>query len=107
MSDFKAKMQIRFPLGLCPRTQLDSLHRSIRPLTVWPTSTGGREGREEVKGEKMGWMKGGLSDPVGDSGSGSGWGERREKSKEWSLCRGSDQFYGIFSEKQEAKLSLG
>jgi len=32
MSDFKAKMhQIRFPLGLCPRSRSESSQRSPRP----------------------------------------------------------------------------
>jgi len=62
MSYFKARMhQIRFRLGLRPRTRWGSLQRSPHPLTGFkgPTSKGkeGRgneEGREGRKGEREG-----------------------------------------------------
>jgi len=62
MSDFKAKMhQIRFRLGLRPRTRWGSLQRSPDPLAGLrgPTSKGmdrGREGRgrEETGGKGRG-----------------------------------------------------
>ena len=51
MSDFKAKMhQIRFPLGLCPRTSWGSLQHSLDLLTVFKGATSkGTEGKGEEK----------------------------------------------------------
>jgi len=77
MSDFKAKIhQIRFRLGLHPRSRWGSLQRSLDPVAGFkgPTSKGregrgkegrgregrevdgmGGEGRERKKGEGKGW----------------------------------------------------
>jgi len=51
MSDFKAKMhQIRFSLGLRPRTRWGSLQRSPDPLDVLRgLLLSGRRGKDEVR----------------------------------------------------------
>jgi len=65
MSDFKAEMrQIRFRLGLRPRTRWGSLQRSPRPLAGFegPTSKGGEGRRGKKAGEERGGrrMEGGA-----------------------------------------------
>ena len=71
MSDFKPKMhQIRFRLGLCPRTCYRSLQPSPNPLTGFkePNSKGdeGRDGKRD-EGEREG--RGGLGKGEGKSAS--------------------------------------
>jgi len=93
MSDFKAKMhQIRFPLGLCPRTSWGSLQHSLDLLTVFKGATSKgteRKGEEKERG-KGSSGKGVLKRGGGRDGrkgrEGKGFISRILLFKPWQLC---------------------
>ena len=85
MSYFTAKMhQIRFRLGLCPRTRWGSLQHSPDPLPGFkgPTSRGGKERDWKWTGGEGRGLCRGREGMEGDGGRGRQW---REDGR--TLCR--------------------
>ena len=97
MSDFKAKMhQIRYRLGLRPRSHWGSLQRSPDSLAGFKGPLRGREGKgkdgeregdgkgpedEGREGREREWRREGKG-KMGGTGQGIGWGRERRKGRE-------------------------